>query len=291
MRSTKTVTPLRSSALTPSARAGIRACDHALGDRVVSGQRHLPEPTRRPAAIPRPPAGRPSRPPAPRSRGGRGRRSRACGRRRSATASPAERLAGDRLLVVAAVVRLGERSLGESAREPARPELLLRAPAAVAACPHAAGELAGERRIVDVAVPRGPLDRLAGDLGRHVARRELPLHLGRRLHPHRQRAHDEEPRASPRQRFLDRGPPGVVDLVAFGDLELEQHLGLDPQPGLAVEPERDRPAPRARRRLVVDGVVLDRQSRHGPRLPRRRARSGDEFQRAPPARLLFARRW
>ena len=105
----------------------------------------------------------------------------------------------------------------------------------------------------------------------------------RRLHPHRERAHDEEPRASPSERILDRGAPRVVDLVALGDLELDERLRLDPQPGLAVEPERDRAAARACRRRP-----RRRRRARSSAAPRPEATASTRLRAA--ARLLF-RRW
>ena len=146
------------------------------------------------------------------------------------------------MLIETAAMRCVQAPIRECAREPSRPELLLCAPAAVASCPHASGELARQRCIVDIAVTCGPLDRLAGDPGRHVARRELPLQLCRLLHPHRQGTHDEEACPGPGERAFEGAATVVVDLVAVCNLELEPHFRFDPQPGLAVEPERDRTA-------------------------------------------------
>ncbi len=128
---------------------------------------------------------------------------------------------------------------------------------------HAAGELPGERLVVDVAVAGGALDCLPRYVGRDVARGELLLDLDPGLHSHRQRPNDEEPRPHPRERLLDRSATRVVDLVPRRDIQLEECLRLDAKPGLAIEPERDRATAFTCLAVLVGSVVLDRQPGHG----------------------------
>ena len=242
-------------------RTGIGARDQTFGDGIARGDRHHRGTYRSSPLRFVPPSTRPL--------GEKPRRARnATARRRSASSATLRRPSASRASSVSSRPPYASSSaaLGEEPLQPAGTQLLLRPPPPVAARLHPARELRGEGGIVEVAVLGRSLDRLPRDTRRNLARRELLLDLCDRLHPGRERPHDEAPGPSPGEHLLDRSTAGIVDLVSRGDSELCERFGLHSQPCLAVEPERDRSVAHVRAPASSAVIALDRETGHGSRL-------------------------